>query len=49
MTGWKGLIAALGGLLTLLGQYISSMGSWYFVEIGAVLAILFGIWASISK
>ena len=47
--GWKGWVAALGGVLTLLGQYVSAMSGYYLVEIGAVVAIIFGAWASMSK
>ncbi|MDO8623055.1 MAG: hypothetical protein Q7R52_02320 [archaeon] len=47
--GWKGWVAAVGGLLALLGQYVSALSGYYLIEIGAVLAIVFGVWASMSK
>lgn len=48
MAGWKGWVAALGGVLVLLGTYVSSLGGYYLVPIGAVLAIICGAWASLS-
>ena len=47
--GWKGWVAALGGVLTLLGQYVSTLGNYYLIEIGAIVAIVFGVWASMGK
>ena len=43
-TKWAGWVAALGGLLS-LGHYVPSMASWA-VPLGAILAIIFGIWAA---
>ncbi len=47
--GWEGWIAALGGVITLLGQYVTSLSGLYLVQIGAVVAIIFGIWAAMAK
>ncbi len=43
MARWTGWIAALGGLFS-LGYYIPSVANWS-VPLGAVAAIIFGIWA----
>lgn len=43
MARWTGWIAALGGLVS-LGYYIPSIASWS-VPLGAVAAIVFGIWS----
>jgi len=38
-------IAALGGLIALIGAYVPSVTSWA-VPLGGILAIIFGIWAA---
>jgi len=48
MAGWMGWVAAVGGLLALLGKYVASLSGLYLVEIGAVLAIIFGVWAALK-
>jgi len=40
---WTGWVAALGGLLS-LGYYLPSVANW-MVPLGAIVAIIFGIWA----
>ena len=44
MANWTGWVAAAGGLLALISQYVASMNSWG-VPLGAVVAIVFGVWA----
>ena len=46
--GWQGWVSALGGVLTLLGAYLSSLSNLYLVPIGAIVAIIFGIWAEVD-
>ena len=43
MTKWAGWIAALGGLLAGLPSVGVNLGNWG-VPLGAVLAIVFGVW-----
>ncbi|GEM_PF-2342167 len=43
-TKWSGWVAALGGLLSLIGHYLPNQATW-MVPLGAILAIIFGIWA----
>jgi len=47
MAKWSGYIAALGGLLALIGNYVASITSWA-VPLGGIVAIIFGIWASMK-
>jgi len=47
MAGWTGWVAAVGGLLTLLG-YVSALEGLYLRPLGAIVAIIFGIWAAYS-
>ncbi len=42
MARWTGWVAAVGGLLAL--GYYTSMASWA-VPLGAIVAIVFGIWS----
>ena len=44
MARWTGWVAAAGGTLALIGQYVSSMNAWS-VPTGTIVAIIFGIWA----
>ena len=44
MARWTGWIAAAGGALGLIGQYVPSMNAWS-VPTGTIAAIVFGIWA----
>jgi hypothetical protein len=44
--GWAGWIAALGGLLAILNQWVLAP---YFLWIGGLLALIFGIIAAVSK
>ncbi len=48
MAGWTGWVAALGGLLALISQYVVSISSWG-IPLGAVIAIIFGAWAALAK
>ncbi|MDD5193204.1 MAG: hypothetical protein PHF67_01315 [Candidatus Nanoarchaeia archaeon] len=48
MAKWTGWVAALGGLLALIGQYVPSIASWA-IPLGAVVAIIFGAWAALAK
>lgn len=48
MAKWAGWVAAVGGLLALISQYVVSMDSWG-VPVGAVVAIVFGAWAALVK
>ncbi len=43
---WMGWLAAVGGLLAILNQWLLDP---YFLWIGGLLAIIFGIWAAASK
>ena len=45
---WPGWVAAVGGALALVSQYVASMDAWG-VPIGAIVAIVFGVWAAIEK
>ncbi|MBS3093868.1 hypothetical protein J4456_04795 [Candidatus Pacearchaeota archaeon] len=42
IAGW---IAALGGIIVLIGNYVAELGEWA-VPLGAVLSIIFGIWSA---
>ena len=44
--GWTGWIAALGGLVAILNQWVLDP---YFLWVGGLVAIVFGIWAAIEK
>ncbi len=46
MAKWAGWVAALGGLVALLTNYVPQLQSLYGVEIGGLTAIIFGIWAA---
>ncbi|MEM4282569.1 MAG: hypothetical protein QXU88_01435 [Candidatus Woesearchaeota archaeon] len=41
--GWEGWLAALGGVLAILGQLITQ--SW-LIWVGGIAAVIFGIWAA---
>jgi len=45
MARWSGWVAAVGGALALISQYVASMNAWG-VPLGAVVAVIFGIWAA---
>ena len=45
MSEWSGWVAAIGGAVALIGNYVSSMSGWA-VPLGAVVAVVFGIWAA---
>ena len=48
MTKWGGWVAALGGLVALVGYYVPSITAWA-VPLGGVVALLAGIWAVYEK
>lgn len=48
MAKFAGWIAAIGGLLALVGNYVAAMTAWA-VPLGGVIAIIFGIWAVFGK
>jgi len=48
MASWTGWLAAIGGLLAVVDQYIAS-ASPYLLWIGGLAAIVFGIWGALSK
>ncbi len=43
---WMGWLAALGGLVAILNQWILDP---YFLWIGGLVAIIFGIWSAMAK
>lgn len=45
MVRWTGYVAAVGGALALISQYVESLKPWG-VPFGAAVAIIFGIWAA---
>lgn len=45
MAGWTGWVAALGGVITLLGYAVPGL---MLRPIGAIVAIIFGVWAAYS-
>jgi len=46
MMRWSGWVAAAGGTIALVGNYMSgSFGEWA-IPLGAVTAVVFGIWAA---
>lgn len=46
MMRWSGWVAAAGGAIALAGNYISGSFSEWAIPLGAVTAIVFGIWAA---
>ena len=46
MMRWSGWVAAAGGAIVLAGNYISSSFSEWAIPLGAVTAVVFGIWAA---
>lgn len=44
---WQGWIAALGGLLALISVYVP--GATWLLWVGGIVAIVFGVWASMGK
>ena len=46
--GWQGWVAALGGVLALLGNYVSALSTYYLIPIGAIAAVIFGAWAAMQ-
>ena len=47
MTKCAGWLAALGGVVALMGQYVSGINSWA-VPLGAIVAIIFGAMAAMK-
>jgi len=47
MASWAGWVAAVGGLLTVLGVLVN-LGTWAY-WIGGLLALIFGIWGAVDK
>ena len=46
MVGWTGWVAAIGGLISLIGiGYGPAWVDW----LGGILALVFGIWAAMAK
>ena len=43
---WMGWLAALGGLIAILNQWMLNP---YFLWIGGLVAIIFGIWSAMAK
>ncbi len=43
---WMGWLAALGGLLAILNQWMLDP---YFLWIGGLAAIIFGAWSAMAK
>jgi hypothetical protein len=41
---WSGWVAALGGLVSIIGLYAGASSTW-LVWLGGLIAIVFGIWA----
>ena len=41
---WTGWVAALGGLISVIGLYSGSATTWV-VWLGSLLAMIFGVWA----
>ncbi|MEM4325899.1 MAG: hypothetical protein QXU40_01195 [Candidatus Pacearchaeota archaeon] len=48
MSGWQGWIAALGGLIALISQWVTG-AEQVLLWVGSIVAILFGILASTGK
>ncbi len=46
MAKWAGWVAALGGLISLASAYVPTLSSVWGVQIGGIVAIVFGIWAA---
>ena len=44
---WAGWVAAIGGLASVIGGLVSTMLwlSWF----GGIVAIIFGLWAALTK
>lgn len=47
MANWQGWLAALGGLASVIGGFVSSVN--WLTWIGGIVAIVFGAWAAMSK
>jgi len=47
MAKWTGWLAALGGLIAVIGQFWGA--DFYLPVIGGAVAIIFGLWAAMSK
>ena len=45
--GWHGWIAALGGLVSIIGAF-TVLVDW-MTWVGGIVAIIFGIWAAVAK
>jgi len=45
--GWQGWVAAVGGLASIIGGFVSAVGwlSW----LGGIVALVFGVWAALAK
>jgi len=46
MAKWAGWIAALGGLLAIVAQWVP--GEW-LLWVGGLVAIVFGLWGAFAK
>ena len=44
---WQGWIAALGGLISIIG-FSAAAVSW-MTWLGGIIAIIFGVWVSLAK
>lgn len=43
---WTGWVAALGGLVSVIGLYVGSTSALtWFVWLGGLTAMIFGVWA----
>ena len=49
MAKWTGWVAALGGLIALATPYVSQLEPLYGVQIGGLVAIIFGVWAAMQE
>lgn len=45
--GWTGWIAAIGGLLSIIGAFATTVN--WLAWIGGIIAVIFGIWAAVTK
>jgi len=47
MAAWTGWLAALGGLLSIIGAFATA-ASW-LAWLGGIIALIFGIWSAAAK
>jgi len=45
MTRWTGWIAALGGLVSIVSQWVGVVAEPWLLWVGGLAAIIFGVWA----